>query len=682
MNPESPKSARSVTFWFVPALAIYVALITVWGLPLGYPEDGLDPSWIQALVEATDQRRVFGSEVVFTFGPLHQLLTGQVGQDWSAFLLGRALFSVAWFVIVLLVGRLFGARPALGIALAVSLTSNGAVHYGLLAVLGIVLGFRVHARTSETGFAGTLLLGTLACACAVVPLAKLSFVGTSIPALVALIGPPALRVAFRREPLSPGLGCLVLIPVLLVTVVWGSLVNWSLRSFLHYFLGPNVDIVQGYSSAMSFPTTTLSWTLALCYFMLTAYAAGLFWKFQVGETTAGPRAVSLLPATAWICAGTFGLLSWVVFKSAFVRADPSHLSNAVYWIVGVLILLLTLPSGRLRSFVREKSLSTSAVVFLMPFALGLILLVGSEDRPSMGWIKDYLIGSVRNLRLFSASGRQAATEERVAVLSRLRASTEDYGIAAGASADIVPWDISRLLANNLKYAPRPVPQSYSVYTSRLQRLNRDFVLDSPARPDYYVVAVGDIDERLPIGLDSPLLLNLRQSYAFSHRGSKGTLVFKRKPEADPTVARVETLASGNLRWAVREGVTRWSSSLIQLPVTSASALVLQATFKDGVTRNALQKLFRPFSVQIEYLDAAGNVLHKARFIPEAVDEMLIYPLTRTNEDLLGILYSGWQHSVPTGSPIPSAVRFSVKDFAVPFEVSEYRLLGYHFTASP
>ena len=56
MNPESPQSARSLACWFVPALAIYVAVITVWGMPLLYPEDGIDPSWVQALVDATDQR--------------------------------------------------------------------------------------------------------------------------------------------------------------------------------------------------------------------------------------------------------------------------------------------------------------------------------------------------------------------------------------------------------------------------------------------------------------------------------------------------------------------------------------------------------------------------------------------------------------------------------------------------
>lgn len=682
MNLKLSPSVRKASPLLLLAVAAYVALIAVWGVGVQYPEGGLDPSWAQALVDATDQRRVFGSEMVFTYGPLHQSLTGQVSKDWTAFLLGKVLFSIGWFVVVLLAGRLYGLKLVLGIALAVSLAPLTEIHFYLLALLGVVLGLRVHTETPAAGAAGTWLAGTLACACTLLPLAKLSFVGAAVPSLLVLVGLPVLKVLLRQEQFSLRVGALFLTPPLLLALVWGITVNWSPRSLLEFFLGANLDIVKGYSSAMSLAPSELDWTLVGIFLLLSLHCLGWFWQLHVRGT---PRAqasffgVSLL---AWVALLAFCMLFWVVFKGTFVRRDPSHTSAATFWGLEALIILLALPSARLLALVSGLSRVKAAVLLLTPFVLGALLLLSADQRPSVGWIKDRFAGSIGNLRLFTAFGRQAAELPRAAALARIRETGERFEIPAGASADIVPWEVSEVLADGLRYTPRPIPQSYAVYTRRLQTLNRDFALLSPDRPEYYIVGLGHLDDYLPIGLDSPLLLNLRHGYEFDHRGSKGALVFKRKAGPAESVVRIETLATGSLRWAVREGATRWSSSPIELPHPAGAALVLQATFRDGFVRSALAKLYRPFPVQIEYLDQTGKVIERARFISDAVEEMLIYPLARTNDDLLGILYPDKLSPKPSVAPRPSAVRFSVKDFAAPFAVSEFRLLAYHFSPAP
>ena len=53
-------------------LSLATAVLLVWGLPVRLPWVGLDPGWVEALVQATDQGRNFGGDVVFTFWAYHR----------------------------------------------------------------------------------------------------------------------------------------------------------------------------------------------------------------------------------------------------------------------------------------------------------------------------------------------------------------------------------------------------------------------------------------------------------------------------------------------------------------------------------------------------------------------------------------------------------------------------------
>ena len=119
-------------------------------------------------------------------------------------------------------------------------------------------------------------------------------------------------------------------------------------------------------------------------------------------------------------------------------------------------------------------------------------------------------GAADAWRLLSPAGRQKVAQRRQGALAKLRHSVEDFRIPPGRSADIYPWNITDLLANKLMYRPRPIMQSYSAYTARLQRINQEYVAQSSLRPDFLILSALDIDERLPIGLDSSSLMALSQ----------------------------------------------------------------------------------------------------------------------------------------------------------------------------
>ena len=95
-------------------LFVIAATALVWSLPIRTPWAGLDPGWAEALVQATDHGRIFGRDVVFTFGPYHQLYTRQISDNLNLFLLGRWLYGLGWGAVMLSVRRQVGQRPLVG----------------------------------------------------------------------------------------------------------------------------------------------------------------------------------------------------------------------------------------------------------------------------------------------------------------------------------------------------------------------------------------------------------------------------------------------------------------------------------------------------------------------------------------------------------------------------------------
>jgi hypothetical protein len=88
--PDSmQRLAEALNEWRVPTwlLGLLVALLG-WRLGFALPGPGLDPSWWAGLYMATDQGMQFGTQVVFTYGPL-----GFLGLPWLWF---SGLASIAF----------------------------------------------------------------------------------------------------------------------------------------------------------------------------------------------------------------------------------------------------------------------------------------------------------------------------------------------------------------------------------------------------------------------------------------------------------------------------------------------------------------------------------------------------------------------------------------------------------
>ncbi|MDI1318912.1 MAG: hypothetical protein PSW75_01795, partial [bacterium] len=216
--------------------------------------------------------------------------------------------------------------------------------------------------------------------------------------------------------------------------------------------------------------------------------------------------------------GAFIYLNW---KHGFVRAD-GHMIGFFYCALLPIVtfpLLLDDAAGRFR-LKRWVLVSTGA-----------LCLLGLRD--ALPGVIDQALG-----------GMQAKIWDNISRVSRWSTLRDDYDVALGyartgtemprtlsivgaGSLDVIGYDQAYALFNSFHYRPRPVFQSYSAYTPELARLNADFYRSDRA-PDYVLLRVNSIDERLP-GMDDSAVL-----YIISHRyeyvlSEKAFQLWHRKP---------------------------------------------------------------------------------------------------------------------------------------------------------
>jgi len=79
-----------------------------------------------------------------------------------------------------------------------------------------------------------------------------------------------------------------------------------------------------------------------------------------------------------------------------------------------------------------------------------------------------------------------------------------------ATVDSYPWDLAELILGGYNYYPRPIPQTYSAYTNKLQDINYTHL--SEGKSDYILLKIMDIDGRYPTLLLGKSLETLYSNY--------------------------------------------------------------------------------------------------------------------------------------------------------------------------
>jgi len=457
--------------WLRPAVAVaalgYLVIATFPGefRPI---VPGLDPSWVYAINELPSTGAVFGPDVVFSFGPLGYLI---VPVDIGSNLVQAGVLWVMGQALIVAVGlyhyRRSGGIEAL-VAFALMLLVAGSVgelyEYRILVVVGLALSVAPRDRTMWAVV--TVLAAILA---GVLSFTRLS---TGLVA-VAMLGLSAGAWLARRDARARAVLVVVLLPFLATTASL-TVVLFGGPGPMLAWVGAAWEYASGYSEAMSFPGPGI--LLVLVGAAITVYAiTAVVLVRRAGTVT--PVALAL------------GALILFGLRHGVVRHHARFVPAIVLGSIAVLVLVV----GSRRAAI--EGATAAAVV------LALTLGAASVPECFCPWRPDALTpaqgwnGVVSLLRLEETRERVAA--ESASRLSEARLPGPILVAARGGSVDAIPWEIAFMPANDLPWQPNPVIQTYSAYTSDLDRWTGAHFASVEA-PRSLLVQFIEIDARHPM----------------------------------------------------------------------------------------------------------------------------------------------------------------------------------------
>jgi hypothetical protein len=471
-------------FRFFLAFVLFLTVLAVF-VPLDplMPADGLDNSWMFAMNQGVAQGLVFGRDIVFTFGPYASIYTELYHPATDRLMVCGSLFlglSYALLLVLLGKGEKINGLFLYGIFLACLVDSRDALLFSYPLLLALVV-YRMtlpdeHALHLDLAKPMEYFVLLLFAPLGLLPLIKGSFL--PICGITAIF---CFAIFWQRGKKLPACAA-VSIPAISSVMLW----RFSGQPILALpsFFWSMRQIISGFTEAMSLPGN--AWEP-----VLYVLASALIILVIVRSAPGSKNSIWFLPAS-------YALFLFIVFKTSFVRHDQWHNITAGTSILAAALLLIFV--------VGEKP-------SLVPLAMALLVWVYIGHGPIETTAEDI---SVNLQGTFARTFQGAQTRLRSNGNLRMQYELRNAAIRAGSpvpmlsgTTDVYSFNQSWLLASGNTWAPRPVTQSYSVYTPELAELNLQHLLGANA-PDNILFRVEPIDTRLPSledGLSWPTLIN-------------------------------------------------------------------------------------------------------------------------------------------------------------------------------
>jgi hypothetical protein len=483
-----PKTGLNPGAW---ALFLYILFVVC---PIRYwPLGGnIDQTWRFALNYAHAQGLIYGTEVIFTTGPLGYLCFPQhIGSN-----LGEALLfqSALWVVLALVFADLFFradfplrnlALFSLFLGLAADLfwfEYMGPENLLLVAVLVLLVVHWFNGGAARL-LVALVLLGVL-------PLIKLTAAIIGFSALLGFM--IARRRTWSELLLAASVPSVITFALALATMP-------SKPALLAYLKG-SFDVVSGFSSAMVQDGSRLEMTGALTALVLLAAMLSLF------------KARS----DTWFYCLLLALPLFISFKQGFVRQDPLHV-NEFFCFLALTLGLVSLDVDLNGRTARRAILLTGLFAALWLANVQSFARTAAESTGLRGlWM------TLRTLPLSHLEKRLDSTpfpDE-----SRLEPQiVQAIGSAPVASLSI---QFSNLAAAGLQTRLYPVVQRYAAYTPYLDSLNAAWIRDKGPR---FLVFDGDrLDVRNSWAETPAMWLEVYRWYDTRLLGPKNLLLERRQ----------------------------------------------------------------------------------------------------------------------------------------------------------
>lgn len=431
-------------FWIT---AVVLALCT---LPVGIGPTGanLDFSWISGLYMAFDQGRHFGTEIVYTYGPLGFLA-------WPSLWIGSlAVVSFAYTIVlyVAFVAMLtWSVSRTVGLVVAAFIVYFTSVAFGFFNQLPLMLTIGVcfiALREDRPAQGMNVLVYGGGLLCAVEPLVKLSTGPPSVlMILIAMIGARADRRQWAGFLGSAVVGFFVL---------WFA-AGQGLGNLWDY-ADNGVQIIKGYGEAMGYATAD-AWEAVVIIVAAIALVAGIH-RARFRDTRA-----------KWFATAVAAVVTYSSFRygtTQFAKSGPPVVAMSSMLAV---FLMAPWPRHRAPAFLVGTVISGLVIVHASTLPVSLDPVVRLET------VKESVELAIRpGLR------HQKLAEERESVRTTLAVPQPVLDALAGKTVAVEPWETTVAWAYELDWQPLPVFQNYQDYTQQLDRLNAAAAEDAENGP--------------------------------------------------------------------------------------------------------------------------------------------------------------------------------------------------------
>jgi hypothetical protein len=431
------------------AVGIAIALLG-WKTGFGHPVGGLDASWMTGLYMAAHDHMKFGTEIVFTYGPLGFLrfpwLVYPGDLSLISYLYSAALFVGFCIVLVVVLRRRVSLPPAALVALLVVVQLGWvefSVAISLMAAMLIIEKRPGDREMFLLAVAGGIFAGAEM-------LIKLS--GGPVIALVLLIGLVGARARVR------------IFAVYLLTTAVSMLAMWFATgqdlANIPDFIANSAQIVTGYQEAMSLHGQS-GWYMVMILFGATACVA---WAFCGGYPDRRAR---------WAAGMVALLVAFAFYKQSVIRVDRMHI--ATFFALASLLFLAVPP---------RPGLAPISLGGLACLAVVSMYAAGGTPRPGMNLIEN-VSGFVRETRTALSTNRQRDEIDGNRTLLQFGYSLTPAMLRElqGHRVSVDPWEVTAAWAFGFDWSPVPIFQNYSAYTTKLDQLNADSIssTDGPER---------------------------------------------------------------------------------------------------------------------------------------------------------------------------------------------------------
>jgi len=562
----------------------------------------MDAAWILTLHHAFANGWHWGSDIVWHYGPLGFLFGKYYHPDTYGWLVALWLFFslMFWAGLAWLWTRL-PANPSVPIAAAAIAVMTDDVMFLSFSVMLVVQYFWGDRRLNHPAFWVLLAL------CALCGWFKSSYL------TVAVLAVSGIEVHRMMQEKIPGA---VAVPFALMAIAFWLLLGQRLEDLLPYLKGA-WELSQGFD--------TMTVANRPFYYAFLFLGLGGAWLLAVGQVL--KRRKLYAEAVGWWVATLPMLL--IVMKIGFINDNDHHILQALGWFF--ILALLTKDY-----FWRERSMVSLAFIGMFTLVAGATMVAsyavqsGAEAVFQYRGIKGLMTKGVQDGDTdFSTSDFFSPQKHYAKMQEEIRKKVTLPQVQG--NVDLYEYYQDVLFAQSPvpEYRPRPVVQSYHVYSSYLARLNRDF-LKSERAPEHIFFAIDNFAKRFPAmedGLSWPELLT-----RYDMRSLKDGYLQLQKA-ASPREYHFSPIIEKTAGWGESVDVPQAANGLVWAKV------VIRPSWRGVLIRAA----FRMMPVRMRITLASGyarsdrispDVMQEGFLLSPLVDNVLHFSMLGTEEQQL------------------------------------------------